>query len=222
MISTNSCLSPGLDIRPSTHILVFLLHPTQFGIAILFRNLKTLFQWSSPCSICFFHLSQIKIHYKNCHLYVWTWNDSHKGDKKNCSEHFYEFTPHSYCQSLRCMIMIIASITLLLEFLSDTSSLITLGMFLWPIFIETNILNELILSLSSYLLHNVKWERTDLLDCVNCNFVIKFPLPPLLQQIIVHLACADQNLKTQENIGCYSFHFMVTYCKWSDKMYLNW
>ena len=93
---------------------------------------------------------------------------------------------------------------------------------LWPIFIETNFFNEMILSLSSYLFHNVKWERTNLLDCVNCNFVVKSPLPPLLKQIIVHLACADQNLKTQENIGCYSFHFMVTYCKWSDKMYLNW
>ena len=87
VISTNSCLSSGLNIGPCTHVFVFLLHPTQFGIAILFRNLKNncliknVHIQNSPCTICLFHLSQIKIHYKNCHLYVWTWNDSHSLQK---------------------------------------------------------------------------------------------------------------------------------------------
>ena len=56
------------------------------------------------------------------------------------------------------------------------------------------------LSRSCYLFHNVKWEWTNLLKCVNCNFVVKSPVSPLLQQVVVHLARADQHLAQTQNI----------------------
>ena len=41
VISPHGCLGPGLDVWPGPHVLVFLLHPAQLGVAILLRHLKT-------------------------------------------------------------------------------------------------------------------------------------------------------------------------------------
>ena len=41
VISSHCSLSPGLDIGPGSHVLVFLLHPEQLSIAVLVCNLDT-------------------------------------------------------------------------------------------------------------------------------------------------------------------------------------
>ena len=45
-----------------------------------------------------------------------------------------------------------------------------------------------------YLLHDVKGEGADLLDSVDGNLVLKASVLPLLQQIVVHLAGAEEDL----------------------------
>ena len=46
----------------------------------------------------------------------------------------------------------------------------------------------------NYLLHDVEGEGADLLDGVNSNLVLQTPVPPLLHQLVVDLASAEQHL----------------------------
>ena len=48
--------------------------------------------------------------------------------------------------------------------------------------------------LVSYLLHDVKWEGTDLLQSMDGNLILKTSVSPLLEQIIVHLSSTEQHL----------------------------
>ena len=45
VISSHCSLGPGLDIGPGSHVLVFLLHPTQLGITILLWYLNMSVYW---------------------------------------------------------------------------------------------------------------------------------------------------------------------------------
>ena len=40
MVSPNGGLSPGLDVRPGAHVLVFLLDPAQLGVTVMLRHLQ--------------------------------------------------------------------------------------------------------------------------------------------------------------------------------------
>ena len=45
-----------------------------------------------------------------------------------------------------------------------------------------------------YLLHDVKWEGTNLFQSVNSNFIIQTSVSPLLDQVKVNLASTEQHL----------------------------
>ena len=50
------------------------------------------------------------------------------------------------------------------------------------------------------LLHDVEGEGADLLEGVDGDLVLQPAVPPLLQQVIVHLARADQDLAQTQHI----------------------
>ena len=45
------------------------------------------------------------------------------------------------------------------------------------------------------LLHDIKWERTDLLNCVNGDLVIKALVSSFFDEVIVNLSCAEKHLE---------------------------
>ena len=51
-----------------------------------------------------------------------------------------------------------------------------------------------------HLLHDVEGEGADLLEGVDGDLVLQPAVPPLLQQVIVHLARADQDLAQTQHI----------------------
>ena len=52
----------------------------------------------------------------------------------------------------------------------------------------------------AHLLHDVEGEGADLLEGVDGDLVLQSAVPPLLQQVIVHLARADQDLTQPQHI----------------------
>ena len=50
------------------------------------------------------------------------------------------------------------------------------------------------------LLHDVEGEGADLLNGVNCNLVLKAGILPLLQQVVVHLASAEEDLLNSSRV----------------------
>ena len=65
------------------------------------------------------------------------------------------------------------------------------------------------------LLHDVEGEGADLLEGVDGDLVLQPAVPPLLQQVIVHLARADQDLaQTQHKYqNCRRTRTMINFCR---------
>ena len=45
VVSTNSCLCPGLHVGPGPHVLVLLLHPAQLSVAVLVSHALHYVEW---------------------------------------------------------------------------------------------------------------------------------------------------------------------------------
>ena len=119
VIATNGCLSPRLNIGPCTHIFVFLLHPTQFGIAILFRNLKNNCLLKNCPSLKFtlylfvsFVTNQDSLQKLSSLCLDMKWC-TQRGQEELFRTFLWVHTTQ-YCQSLHCMIMISSGTLLLL------------------------------------------------------------------------------------------------------------